>query len=245
MGNRRNKRVATPPLIVSKKNRQSSPPLQKPVDSKPSDILPLSDDEVLDDNQSSSSSSSSLKISEKNIPKSPSGTKISHEKTPPIIISSGDWRKAAPIVFKDQNLNPDNLIVKMHTDGNLIILTSKSANFRSVQRSLVQQKFPFITRSLPEDHTLKVVLRGIPTDISEEEITEDLTNRGFNVTTVKRFGPIDRPFPICLVILKKDSSSTKIYDLTNLFYISIKVESYKKSGPTQCFACQSFCHGTR
>jgi len=185
--------AVTPPLRVSKKNRTSPPPLQKPVDPQLFDMqLPPSNDETFSFSCSSTSSSKS----EKNIPKSPSSTKTSHEKTPPIIISSADCRKAAPLVFKDQNLNPDNITAKMHTNGTLIIITSKSADFRSAQRSLVQQKIPFITRSLPEDRTLKVVLRGIPTDISEEGIIDDLTNRRFNVITVKRFDPIDRPFPI-------------------------------------------------
>lgn len=71
---------------------------------------------------------------------------------------------------------------------------------------------PFVTRNLPENRTIKVILRGIPTDISEEEIMMDLTNRGFQVNLVKRFGPKDRSYLMCLVIPKKDLSASKIYE---------------------------------
>lgn len=72
---------------------------------------------------------------------------------------------------------------------------------------------------------------------SEEKVLDDLKNRGFDVTHVKRFGPKDRPFPISLVILKMDETVKKIYDITNLFFITIKGEHYRQ---THCFACQRF-----
>lgn len=58
----------------------------------------------------------------------------------------------------------------------------------------------------------------------------DLTNGGFQVNLIKRFGPEDRPYPMCLVILKKDLTASKINKLSNLFFISIKVSTYKKNG---------------
>jgi len=50
--------------------------------------------------------------------------------------------------------------------------------------------------------------------------------------------------PICLVILGNAIHSKHIYELTNLFYIKISVETFKKSGPSQCYACQRIGHGS-
>lgn len=118
-------------------------------------------------------------------------------------------------------------------------------NFRKIQSVLKTSKIAFTSFSLPEDRTLKVVIRGIPTDIPEDEITAELELRGFTVKTVKRFGANSRPLPMCLVILTKTPQSTTIYEITSMFYLSVRVESFKKSGPAQCFLCQRFGHGSK
>lgn len=50
--------------------------------------------------------------------------------------------------------------------------------------------------------------------------------------------------PICLVILGSGSNSKSIFELNDLFYVKITVETFKKSGPSQCFACQRIGHGS-
>lgn len=50
--------------------------------------------------------------------------------------------------------------------------------------------------------------------------------------------------PICHVILS-GIQSINIFDLTELFFLEIVVESYKKTGPSQCHTCQRFGHGSR
>ena len=50
--------------------------------------------------------------------------------------------------------------------------------------------------------------------------------------------------PICLVILSGPRAKD-IYELSELFYLRITVESYKKSGPSQCHSCQKFGHGSK
>lgn len=57
--------------------------------------------------------------------------------------------------------------------------------FKASQKCLHEKNILFHTFNLPEEHTLKVVLRGIPTDITEEEVKLDLENRGFKPTPIK------------------------------------------------------------
>ncbi|KAL4130642.1 hypothetical protein QTP88_008059 [Uroleucon formosanum] len=94
---------------------------------------------------------------------------------------------------------------------------------------------------LADDRTLKVVIKGIPTDISEDDISNELISLGFDIKIVKRFGNKSKPLPICLISLSKNPSTSEIYELLHLFYLSVKVETYKKSGPAQCFSCQRNC----
>lgn len=50
--------------------------------------------------------------------------------------------------------------------------------------------------------------------------------------------------PIVLVVLKRGPTSAEIYKLSSIFYTSVVVETYVKSGPAQCFLCQRFGHGS-
>lgn len=79
-------------------------------------------------------------------------------------------------------------------------------------------------------------MKDIPTDILEDEIKSELW---FVVKFVKRFGNSVKSLPICLVIISKNEKSTKIFILNNIFYHSVKVEFFKKSGLVQCFKCQN------
>lgn len=69
------------------------------------------------------------------------------------------------------------------------------ADFRKVQTVLRNGKITFTSFTLPEDRILKVVVRGIPTDISKDEVTAELELRGFTVKNVKRFDANSRPLP--------------------------------------------------
>jgi len=190
----------------------------------------------------SNSSKSSSQVSNSNPNTQP--PVANHIRTPPIILTSPSWRKIAPTIFENPTITHDNLKAKILSDGNISVQTSLPETFRIVQKLLTENNISFHSFSLPEDRTMKVVLRGIPTDITEEEIKSDLVSRGFDINLVKRFGPISKPIPICLVILKKNITASEIYEISSMFYVSIKVESYVKSGPSQCFLCQRFGHGS-
>lgn len=65
---------------------------------------------------------------------------------------------------------------------------------------------------------------------------------GFTVKIVKRFGTPQKPMPLCLIIIAKNQNSAAIYELNELFYLKIKIEAYRKSRLSQCYACQRFGH---
>lgn len=100
----------------------------------------------------------------------------------------------------------------------------------------------FYTRSFAEDCVLKVVIKGTPIYITENEVDSDLLNYGFNVKIAKHLRNSTKPNTICLVIISKNPKATEIFKLDNLFYLQVKIETFKKSSLAQYFACQRFLH---
>lgn len=89
-----------------------------------------------------------------------------------------------------------------------------------------------------------MVLRGVPTSITDDEIGEELS-LNFPVKNVRRMrmSRDRKPCPLVFVELDKTTEAKEIFDLTNIFYIKIKVESLKRSSEvTQCHRCQGFRH---
>ncbi|XP_025832743.1 uncharacterized protein LOC108742256 [Agrilus planipennis] len=101
---------------------------------------------------------------------------------------------------------------------------------------------------LQEDKPLKVVLRGIPTDIQTADVSEDLKAQGFNVENVVRMtsAKTKTPIPLVLVILPKDDKSKEILNLTTVCFLTISVETPRQRTTIgQCHRCQRFGHAQR
>lgn len=263
-GRSRTKRASTSPARVDRskltKRLCNSPPSIEPTVKKgrqrSATASPVPDEESLSGESylSDSTSTSSLSnrttnsthspiLSEENADNSPSSSKKPAFRIPPIIVSkSSDWRRAAPIIFSDPILSPEIISAQATSDGSIIIKTREISHYRLIQKMLIEQNIQFVTSKLPDERTLKVVLKGVPTDISTDEIQCELESLNFDVKLVKRFGPVNKPMPICLVII--GLTSKHIYEITDLFYVKVSVETYKKSGPSQCFACQRIGHGS-
>lgn len=170
---------------------------------------------------------------------------VNKPRVKPIILQSTQWRQIAPSVYDIPDITLDNTYAKAAADGKIWLRTDTPQHFRQIQDLLHSNDIAFHSFNLPEDQSLKVVIRGIPVDVSVDEVHSDLENRGFSVKLIKRFGPQNKPMQICLVILSKNKTATDIYNLTSMFFMKVQVESFRKSGPAQCYACQRFGHGSQ
>ncbi|GBP38859.1 hypothetical protein EVAR_32375_1 [Eumeta japonica] len=68
----------------------------------------------------------------------------------------------------------------------LKLQTKTVADFRNLQNLLVTQKFALHTYSLKEEREIRVVLRGVPRELSIEEVKEDLLSQNLPVQSVHR-----------------------------------------------------------
>lgn len=118
--------------------------------------------------------------------------------------------------------------------------------FRSVQAfpSSIKEKVGYHTHALPTQRNLKIVIKGLPLDLTNEEITEELTNLGYKPIFIRAFIKNEKRLSIHQVTLTDIESANTIYQERQLFYVNVKIESYKSTGPIQCFTSQDFGHSS-
>jgi hypothetical protein len=129
--------------------------------------------------------------------------------------------------------------------GGFVVQLQCGADYRKITKYLQETQKEFHSFRLMEEKLLRVVLRGIPTSVTEDEIMAELTGQGFNPSQVIRLraGKTREPLPLILVSLPKCEFSRSIYDLRSVCYIRIKVEAFRKAkGPGQCHNCQAYGH---
>ncbi|GLV33203.1 hypothetical protein CBL_20080 [Carabus blaptoides fortunei] len=99
-------------------------------------------------------------------------------------------------------------------------------DLREVRKQFKEKEISFHTYQLSEDQLLKIVIRGIPEDISPDEIKLALKELKYPVESVTRIksGPSHKPLPMVLVQLKKPEGKG-IFNLTNILYLRVRVES--------------------
>lgn len=159
---------------------------------------------------------------------------------PPIILRDRTkWRQTYAIMQRLQTKIKYNRYIP---DG-IKIQTVDSDDFRNLIQELKIHDIYYHAHPLPEDKCLKVVLRGIPPEITIDEIRSELTQLNIIPTQVIRMnkGPEKTPMPLVLVTLEK--KYRKIYDIEFLCHLKIVVEpllNTKSSG--MCHRCQLFGH---
>jgi len=251
------KRVASPPSITTKKESTSSnntkpPPAQplnnnpanlnEPSATNPSDSEQASEKSFVDSNTSDTLSDSGSNSITEDSGSTPTKTLDKTPKIPPIILQGSSWRKIAGKLMS--SIPSDSLQAKTFGKDEIKLQCCDIELFRITQKYLTQTKTEFHTFSLPDERSLKFVIKGLLRDISENEVFEELTNLGYEVTNVRQFGKPNLKLPIHMVTLKNTPHSKNIFNIDNLLYISVKVERYKSNSPAQCFNCQRFGHSS-
>lgn len=122
-----------------------------------------------------------------------------------------------------------------------------SPDFRATTSYLETQNIPFHTYQLKEDKQLKVVIKGIPTEISVDEIKEDLIQKQLPVLKVTRMHRRQNDQKIdlkCVIVqLPRTDQGKQIFALTSTLHLRVKIENYRaRNEISQCYRCQQFGH---
>nr|XP_008193154.2 PREDICTED: nucleic-acid-binding protein from mobile element jockey [Tribolium castaneum] len=156
----------------------------------------------------------------------------------------------APIILRDKSkwVQVSNLLKTKHLnytkatslkDG-IKIQPQSHADYKATKELLLNNQYEFHTHLPRNEKHLKVVIKGVP--IKSEEVAIELESIGYpaeKITRMNKKGNV--PTQMVLVEIKREYKS--IYNITNLFGLSVTAEPLKNKGFTiQCHSCQIFGH---
>lgn len=169
------------------------------------------------------------------------------EHVPPIILRNKEKWMEVSAAFTKKSLNFNS--ARMTHEG-VKIMPQTPDDYRGITKLLEKRKLEFHTFQLRSEKYLKVVLKGIMQNISDDDIKADLEKQGFPAAKVQRMMTttthneerIKTPLPMVLVEIDKRYKS--IYDyLTFVCGLRVRIESLRrKIGESQCYRCQRYGH---
>lgn len=164
---------------------------------------------------------------------------------PPITVTNRDQYKTLLKTIKDNDIK----ITQFNdTAKGLRIFPETLTDHKAIMTLLDKNDTQYYTHDLPEDKTLRVVVRGVVGVISPTELCEELTELGFEIINVSQMhrrsanGEKDW-LPLALVHIKKTDKSNEIFKLNHIRQIKCKIEPQRRSKYiAQCHRCQTFGH---
>ncbi|CAH1958574.1 unnamed protein product [Acanthoscelides obtectus] len=128
---------------------------------------------------------------------------------------------------------------KARTAGTSVkVFTNTPADYRQLVALLESIKRPFFTYQLKEDRMDQRVIRGLPSEMSVNDIKEDLVSQGIADAEVQQMTSrtTKKPLPLFLV---KTKMPEKLAEIQRLAMLTVGFERKKKSSePSQCYRCQ-------
>lgn len=164
---------------------------------------------------------------------------------PPVIMYEiKTWRKIqselAAIVKFEAKLSEDKIFIR----------ANEIEDYRKLVQHLAGKKIDFHAYEVEAKKPLKVVIKGLPVDSEVLDIEEELVLNNFKPIAVKQFKTHSRRrteklLPIFLISLEKNEENAKIYQLTKLMHLKVRVEAYQfRFGISQCHKCQRWGHAS-
>lgn len=162
-------------------------------------------------------------------------------KIPPIFLhNANNYQK----VVKDITENIKGEFITAYKGNNLRINLNNIDDYRQLTKYYDTTNIGYHTFHNPATANLSVVIRGIPTSLSDTEINQQLLEKQYPVIKVVRLlDKNKKPMPLCVVELKKGEKGEEIFNLTRLCYCVVTVEPRHKSrNIPQCTNCQLYNH---
>ncbi|KAK9743877.1 zinc finger associated protein [Popillia japonica] len=136
-----------------------------------------------------------------------------------------------------------NFIKAQNTIDGIRVFPATEADFRGMVKFFNSEKVPYHTYQLPSEKVLNVVIRGIPSEIPEQEVMMQLRELGFSPDSVVRMRKTRNGAPMPLILVKISKDQRKIYNLKELVSLDVSVETLRaKPSIGQCHRCQRYGH---
>jgi hypothetical protein len=125
-------------------------------------------------------------------------------------------------------------------------------DFLTIRKYLEGKNLSYFTFFHKSEKPIKAVRRHLHLNTPAQDISDGLTDLGFDIISVKQMtstrrspseGSVPRNLPLFLITLPRTAKSQEIFRLTALCHISIGVEAYRaQNALTQCHNCQRLGH---
>nr|CAH7754304.1 unnamed protein product [Callosobruchus chinensis] len=122
------------------------------------------------------------------------------------------------------------------------VLCKTKDDYRKIVRLFKEENIPHHTFPCPLRET-STLLSEIPVSTTEQEIKEELEQKGYVVTTYSPKAQRWHAMPLVVVILPKTEKFQQVFNEHELLGLSIRVEAQKNSRLIgQCHRCQKYGH---
>lgn len=166
------------------------------------------------------------------------GTTKTEKKPPPIVLPKSLGYSAVIKSCREHGID-----IKAAGSPDTKLFTKNVADFNKLRELLKENQIGYHTFSLPAEKKLKVVLRGVPETLTEEEIKEDLAEKGYQFQSVKRLKNKHKAYPLVLVNTDKNDAGKQIFNCTEVLHAKITTEPKKRpTRQNQCYRCQDYGH---
>ncbi|GFW95238.1 nucleic-acid-binding protein from transposon X-element [Trichonephila clavipes] len=188
--------------------------------------------------------SSDSEIEDKDTSKS-NPTATPQNRIPPIFVNPPDnW---CTLISIARQLTP-TLISKL--SGKFLRITVQSDDeYRKLAQFLRHEGVEYKSFMLKSDRPFKLLIRGLPTSTTVEEIRVEIEREGFQIHKISRLQTFKTkaPMPLIYLQLVNDAKADSIFQFTEMFGTQISFERYDNSRnkkPNQCWRCHGFFHSS-
>lgn len=141
--------------------------------------------------------------------------------------------------------------IKTKTNRFLLYIQTEK-DYETLLREVKQANLAYHTYPLPQTQQPRLVLKGLPPNITIEEIREDLQMRNLQVTHARQLIRMDKhteqilqKYPIFVVTFQATTDLREVYKTNKICHCIVSWERYKPKRPiAQCFQCQQFGHSS-
>lgn len=117
-------------------------------------------------------------------------------------------------------------------------------SYRNMTAYFRKKDYPYYTHGLRSEKQARVVIKGLPTEIDEEDILQELTDLGFEPAQITRMRSRQMRRPLHMVLVTAPMQHKEsLMRLTRLGGLVVRVEAQRApTVKTQCHRCQDFGH---
>lgn len=167
---------------------------------------------------------------------------------------SNDQKNTTPIILRNKekwtsltnkfNEKKINYTKATSVKDGIRIQPATVADYRAMYQLMKNLNVEFHTHQLKSERNLKVVIKGISTEIPVEDIKMYLEELGYPAINVSRMnGKLGKPIQMALIEIAREYKS--IYSIKRVCGLDIDIEPLRSKGTIQCHRCQLYGHVQR